>query len=69
MAAEARTDPGRPYAPRIALRWLAEEPDRRHRRVDGSLLYPDISGFTRLSSASRPAAGRERRRWSRSSGP
>jgi class 3 adenylate cyclase/tetratricopeptide (TPR) repeat protein len=38
-----------PYAPRLALRWLATEPDRRHRRVDGSLLFADISGFTRLS--------------------
>src|SRR4051812_50172795 len=42
-------DPARPYAPRVALRWLAESPDERHRRVDGSLVFLDISGFTRLS--------------------
>ena len=42
-------DLGRPYAPRVALRWLAEAPDERHRRIDGSLVYLDISGFTRLS--------------------
>ena len=45
----APTDPARPYAPRIALRWLAEAPGERHRCVDGSLLFADISGFTRLS--------------------
>ncbi|MGH2465413.1 MAG: AAA family ATPase, partial [Candidatus Limnocylindrales bacterium] len=44
-----------PYVPRLAVGWLAEEPDRRHRRVDGSLLFADISGFTRLSE--RLAAG------------
>ena len=49
MTAGETVDPGRPYAPRIALRWLAETPDARHRRVDGSLVYLDISGFTRLS--------------------
>jgi class 3 adenylate cyclase/tetratricopeptide (TPR) repeat protein len=38
-----------PYASRLALRWLATEPDRRHRQVIGSLLFADISGFTRLS--------------------
>jgi class 3 adenylate cyclase/tetratricopeptide (TPR) repeat protein len=42
-------DAARPYAPRIALRWLAEAPGQRHRRVDGSLVFLDISGFTRLS--------------------
>lgn len=54
-------DPGRPYAPRIALRWLAETPGVRHRCVDGSLLFADISGFTRLSErlAARGRAGAE----------
>jgi len=54
-------DTGRPYAPRIALRWLAETPDVRHRCVDGSLLFADISGFTRLSErlAARGRAGAE----------
>ena len=52
-------DPGRPYVPRLAVRWLAERPTARHRRVDGSLLFPDVSGFTRLSE--RLAVARPRR--------
>lgn len=61
MTSTAPTQGGRPYAPRIALRWLAETPDVRHRRVDGSLLFADISGFTRLSErlAARGRAGAE----------
>src|SRR6478672_3773458 len=38
-----------PYLPRLTLEWLATEPDRRHRSVDGSVVFVDISGFTRLS--------------------
>ena len=49
MSSGETLDRGRPYAPRIALRWLAEDPAELHRRVDGSLVYLDISGFTRLS--------------------
>src|SRR4051812_49976625 len=30
------------------LEWLATEPDVGHRRLDGSLLFADVSGFTRL---------------------
>jgi class 3 adenylate cyclase len=37
------------HVPEIALRWLQEEPDRRHRTVDGSMVFADISGFTALS--------------------
>ncbi|HEY2887707.1 MAG TPA: AAA family ATPase, partial [Candidatus Limnocylindrales bacterium] len=44
-----------PYVPRVAVAWLAEDPARRHRRIAGSLLFADISGFTRLSE--RLAAG------------
>ena len=39
----------RPYVPRLALGWLAEPMPTAHRRVDGSLLFADVSGFTRLS--------------------
>jgi predicted ATPase/class 3 adenylate cyclase len=35
--------------PEIALRWLVEEPERRHRTLDGSMVFADISGFTALS--------------------
>lgn len=38
-----------PYLPRLTLEWLATEPDRLHRSVDGSMVFVDISGFTALS--------------------
>ncbi len=38
-----------PYLPRLSLEWLATEPERLHRRVDGSMVFVDISGFTALS--------------------
>ena len=39
----------RPFVPRGSLNWLASEPDRRHRRFGGSLVFVDISGFTAMS--------------------
>ncbi|MGH2728176.1 MAG: adenylate/guanylate cyclase domain-containing protein, partial [Actinomycetota bacterium] len=39
----------RPYLPRILIQWLAEDPEGTHRRIDGSIAFVDISGFTRLS--------------------
>ncbi len=39
----------RPYVPRIQLQWLAEDPGRTVRRLDGTVVFVDISGFTRLS--------------------
>ena len=38
-----------PYLPRLTLEWLADDPERRHREVDGSVVFVDISGFTALS--------------------
>ncbi len=38
-----------PYVPRLAVRWLADRTPVAHRRVDGSLMFADVSGFTRLS--------------------
>ncbi|MDP9329986.1 MAG: tetratricopeptide repeat protein [Actinomycetota bacterium] len=38
-----------PYLPRLTLEWLAEAPGERHRAVEGSLVFADISGFTKLS--------------------
>lgn len=48
-------------APRIARRWLAEGTGPGHRRIGGSLLFADISGYTRLSErlAGRGRAGAE----------
>lgn len=39
----------RPYAAGLALEWLARTPNLRHRTVDGSLAFVDISGFTSLT--------------------
>ncbi len=51
----------RPYVPRVAVEWLAADPSAMHRRVDGTLLFADIAGFTRLTErlASRGRAGAE----------
>jgi class 3 adenylate cyclase len=38
-----------PYVPRLLLRHLEETPDAPVRVVDGTLVFVDISGFTRLS--------------------
>ena len=39
----------RPYAAGLALDWLQRTPDERHRRIEGSLAFVDISGFTTLT--------------------
>ena len=39
----------RPYIPRLTIRWLAEEPDSTYRVVEGSMVFVDISGFTKMS--------------------
>lgn len=39
----------KPYVPRLVIDWLREVPDARHRRVEGSLAFVDISGFTELT--------------------
>jgi class 3 adenylate cyclase/tetratricopeptide (TPR) repeat protein len=38
-----------PYVPRALLRHLADTPDAPVQAVDGTLIFADISGFTRLS--------------------
>src|SRR5262245_17304844 len=38
-----------PYLPRLTLQWLADAPEERHRCVGGSLVFADVSGFTKLS--------------------
>jgi class 3 adenylate cyclase len=37
------------YLPRILGDWLTDSPARTHRAVDGTLVFADISGFTRLT--------------------
>ncbi|HTX01607.1 MAG TPA: adenylate/guanylate cyclase domain-containing protein, partial [Acidimicrobiales bacterium] len=49
------------YVPRIALQWMADSPDERHRAIEGSLAFVDVSGFTALTErlAARGRAGAE----------
>jgi class 3 adenylate cyclase len=39
----------RPYVPGFVAEWLREAPAVRHREVDGTLAFVDVSGFTRLT--------------------
>jgi hypothetical protein len=38
-----------PYVPQLAVEWLRRYPEQRHRAIDGSLAFLDISGFTKLA--------------------
>ena len=38
-----------PYLPRLLVGWLAEDPTTSYRTVEGSVVFVDISGFTKLS--------------------
>lgn len=50
-----------PYVPRLVIDWLRDEPHADHRRVEGTLVFVDISGFTALTErlARRGKAGAE----------
>ncbi len=51
---DERTDANRrltPYVPRLVIDWLRSSPHTVARTVDGTLVFADISGFTRLSEA------------------
>ena len=39
----------RPYMPRPTIAWLNDGPDRRVREIDGTVVFVDISGFTKMS--------------------
>jgi class 3 adenylate cyclase/tetratricopeptide (TPR) repeat protein len=39
----------RPYVPRFVADWLQERPDERYRAIDCTLVFADISGFTRMT--------------------
>ena len=47
-APSANSSPYLPYLPRIVRYWAAD-PTVRHRRVDASMLFVDLSGFTAMS--------------------
>lgn len=38
-----------PYVPSLVADWLRDEPDARFRTLDGTLVFADVSGFTRLT--------------------
>ncbi len=50
-----------PYVPRLALEWLVDTPSALHRRVEGTVLFVDVSGFTALTErlAARGKVGAE----------
>ncbi len=39
----------KPYVPLLVIEWLREHGNERHRLVEGSLAFTDISGFTQLT--------------------
>ncbi len=39
----------RPYLPRLLIQWLAEAPGTTRRELDGTVVFVDISGFTKMS--------------------
>src|SRR5882724_4554191 len=39
----------RPFVSRLAIDWLRHSPDTRYRTLTGTLVFADISGFTRLT--------------------
>ncbi|MBO0981228.1 AAA family ATPase [Microbacterium sp. SD291] len=38
-----------PFVSRLAAGWLRDSPSLRHRRIPGTMLFADISGFTKLT--------------------
>lgn len=47
-----------PYVPRILLDWERRFGDTRHQAVEGTLVFADVSGFTRLSERLARAGGK-----------
>src|SRR6476646_7470662 len=38
-----------PYLPRMVIEWAVDDPGTRWREVEGSLVFADLSGFTKMS--------------------
>src|SRR6185295_17480188 len=49
QAHDERTEVLTPYVPRLLLSWVADGLDDAYREVEGTLVFVDISGFTKLS--------------------
>ena len=47
--AASATELLRPYLPRMLLRWVVDAPDTMVQEVDGTVVFVDISGFTKMS--------------------
>lgn len=43
-----------PYLPRITLEWLRDAPAERHRALNGTMAFVDVSGFTAMSERLAP---------------
>jgi class 3 adenylate cyclase/tetratricopeptide (TPR) repeat protein len=43
-----------PYLPRITLEWLLDAPTERHRALNGTMAFVDVSGFTAMSERLAP---------------
>ena len=43
-----------PYLPRITLEWLHGAPEQRHRSLQGTMAFVDVSGFTAMSERLAP---------------
>ncbi|MGZ8734906.1 MAG: adenylate/guanylate cyclase domain-containing protein, partial [Acidimicrobiia bacterium] len=39
----------RPYLPRLVLDWAHDEPEARWKSIDGTFVFADLSGFTKMS--------------------
>lgn len=46
------------YVPRLLLEWEETQPDVRYRAIDGTLVFADVSGFTKLSERLARAGGK-----------
>ena len=38
-----------PFVPSLVADWLRDEPETRYRALDGTLVFADVSGFTRMT--------------------
>jgi len=39
----------RPFLPRLTIKWIVEQPEQRVQAIDGTVVFVDISGFTKMS--------------------
>ncbi len=49
VARTAQTKAFQPYLPRLVLDWQRAAPDARYQEIEGSMVFVDVSGFTKMS--------------------